>query len=84
MRVAMQLINRFNCPICLWGVVRVFKISEFREEKSYCMRAIYKATCDCVLKGDGDEKGQGKKVAEDVQSVIGRQGAGAEEPLAQV
>lgn len=66
----MQQINRFNCPVCLWGVVRVFKMSEFKEEKFYCMRAIYKATCNCVLKGESDEESQSEKVAQDVHDSI--------------
>lgn len=67
----MNLINRFNCPICLWGEVKVYKISEFKEENKFCMRAIYKASCNCVLKGETNEKSQDEKVAEDVHHSIG-------------
>mgnify|MGYP001610612491 CR=1 FL=1 len=63
MQVAMQLINRFNCPHCLWGEVKVFKIDEYEETVEgdkrikYCMTAIYQATCNCVIMRDLDEKG---------------------------
>ena len=86
MRVVMQLINRFNCSICLWGEVKVFKIDEYEENVEgdkrikYCMNAIYQATCNCVIMKDLDkerfmlgldEEGQDKKVAKDVHDSIG-------------
>lgn len=80
----MKLINQFNCPKCLWGVVNVFKVNEFREGVRYCMNAIYEASCDCVIKGNNNEKSSSQEVAQDVQSTVGQEGRSREEPLAQI
>ena len=80
----MKLINRFNCPVCFFGKVDVFKIEEFKEENMFCMRAIYKASCNCVLKGDRSEESESEEVAQDVQLSIGRKRRDGEESLAQI